>query len=188
MSVEPSGLVVHINGWPGTGKLTIARQLAERLGARLADNHTLINPAEALFARGTPLYRSLRAAIRESVFEHVAKAPAEQSFVFTDALSDDAADSRAFEDYAALAQRRGARFVAVVIDCDLEENLKRLTRAGRAKQHKLTDPEVLLGLRRAHRLLRGNGDLLIEIDVTALGADEAAEAIVSQIKGRSAVR
>ncbi|WP_077962196.1 AAA family ATPase [Ensifer adhaerens] len=181
MSVEPSGLVVHINGWPGSGKLTIARHLAERLGARLADNHTLINPAEALFARSDPLYRSLRAEVRKSVFEHLEKAPGAQSFVFTDALSDDAVDAHVFEDCAALARRRGARFVAVVIDCAVEENLKRLTRAGRSKLHKLTDPEVLLGLRRAHRLLRGNSDLLVEIDVTTLGANEAAEAIVAAI-------
>jgi len=185
---QTPGLVVHINGWPGTGKLTIARHLAERLGARLADNHTLINPAEALFACGTPLYRSLRAAIRESVFEHLAKAPAEQSFVFTDALSDDASDSGTFEDCAELARKRGARLVAVVIDCDLEENLKRLRRASRTKQHKLTDPGVLVGLREANRLLRGKSDQLIEIDVTALGADAAAEAIAAQIAAPSAVR
>lgn len=188
MSVEPSGLVVHINGWPGTGKLTIARHLAERLGARLADNHTLINPAEALFARSDPLYRSLRSAVRQSVFEHLERAAAERSFIFTDALSDDATDTRAFEDCAALAQKRGARFVAVVIDCDVEENLKRLTRAGRSKLHKLTDPEVLLGLRRAHRLLRGSSDRLIEIDVSTLGADEAAAAIAARIAGPSTVR
>ncbi|HEV7317167.1 MAG TPA: AAA family ATPase [Ensifer sp.] len=181
MTPEPTSLVVHINGWPGSGKLTIARHLAESLGARLADNHTLINPAEALFARGDPLYRSLRAAVRKSVFEHLAQAASEQSFIFTDALSDDAFDACAFEDCSALARQRGARFVAVVIDCDVEENLKRLTRAGRAKQHKLTDPQVLLGLRNVHRLLRGKSDLLIEIDVTALGADEAAAAIAARI-------
>lgn len=188
MTAEPTSLVVHINGWPGSGKLTIARHLAERLGARLADNHTLINPAEALFARSDPLYRSLRSAVRESVLEHLARASVEQSFIFTDALSDDAADTRAFEDCGALARERGARFVAVVIDCDVEENLKRLTRAGRSKQHKLTDPEILLGLRQAHRLLRGNGDQLIEIDVTALGADEAAAAIAARIAERTVVR
>ncbi len=188
MSAEPTNLVVHINGWPGSGKLTIARHLAEMLGARLADNHTLINPAEALFARSDPLYRSLRSAVRESVFEHLAKAAADQSFVFTDALSDDAADTRAFEDCAALARKRGARFIAVVLDCGVEENLKRLTRAGRSKQHKLTDPEVLLGLRHVHRLLRGRSDLLVEIDVTALGADEAAAAIAAQIAEPSALR
>jgi dephospho-CoA kinase len=188
LTAGPASLVIHINGWPGSGKLTIARHLAERLGARLADNHTLINPAEALFARSDPLYRSLRSAVRQSVFEHLEKAPGEQSFVFTDALSDDAADTRAFEDCAALARKRGARFVAVVIDCDVEENLKRLTRAGRRKLHKLTDPDVLLGLRRAHRLLRGKSDQLIEIDVTALGADEAAAAIAQRIAEPSAVR
>jgi hypothetical protein len=75
-----------------------------------------------------------------------------------------------------------------VIDCDVEENLKRLTRAGRSKLHKLTDPEVLLGLRRAHRLLRGRSDRLIEIDVSTLGADEAAAAIAARIAGPSTVR
>ncbi|MEI2297807.1 AAA family ATPase [Ensifer sp. MJa1] len=181
MIEQAPSLVVHINGWPGSGKLTIARHLAERLGARLADNHTLINPAEALFARSNPLYRSLRAAIRKSVFEHLVKAPVEQSFVFTDALSDDATDTQAFEDCAALARERGARFVAVVVDCDVEENLKRLARAGRSKQHKLTDPAVLLDLRAKHRLLRGNGHAVVEVDVTTLGADEAAEHIVGRI-------
>lgn len=182
MTQKPTGLVVHINGWPGCGKLTIARHLAERRGARLVDNHTLINPAEALFEHSNPLYRSLRAAIRASVFEHLLKAPAEQSFVFTDALSDDAADTRAFQDCAELARRRGARFVAVVMDCDVEENLKRLTRAGRSKQYKLTDPAILLDLRARHRLLRGNGDAaLIEIDVTSLGAAEAADHIAGRI-------
>ncbi|WP_429812129.1 hypothetical protein [Ensifer sp. B1-9] len=103
-------------------------------------------------------------------------------------MSDDASDSGTFEDCAELARKRGARLVAVVIDCDLEENLKRLTRAGRTKQHKLTDPEVLVGLRKANRLLRGKSDQLIEIDVTALGADAAAEAIAAQIAAPSAVR
>ncbi|MDP9628213.1 MAG: AAA family ATPase [Ensifer adhaerens] len=181
MIAEPASLIVHINGWPGTGKLTIARHLADHLGARLADNHTLINPAEALFTRGTPLYWSLRATIRTAVLDHVRQADAGQSFLFTDALSDDAFDSRAFEDYVALASERSARFVAVVLDCSIEENLKRLTRAGRSKVHKLTDPQVLIDLRGRHALLKGKCDQLIELDVTNLGADEAADAIATRI-------
>lgn len=181
MIAEPASLIVHINGWPGTGKLTIARHLAEHLGARLADNHTLINPAEALFARGTPLYRSLRPTVRMAVLDHVRRADAAQSFLFTDALSDDAVDSRAFDDYAALAADRGARFVGVVLDCSVEENLKRLTRAGRLRAHKLTDPQVLMDLRSRHVLLKGKCDRLIELDVTDLGADEAASEIAARI-------
>lgn len=178
MTIDQASRIVHINGWPGTGKLTIARHLAEHLGARLADNHTLINPAEALFARGTPLYRSLRATVRTAVLDHVRQAEAQQSFLFTDALSDDEFDSRAFNDYATLAADRGARFVAVVLDCSMEENLKRLTRAGRSKAHKLTDPDVLMDLRSRHVLLKGKCDQLIELDVTALSADEAAREIL----------
>ena len=34
-------MIVHINGWPGVGKLTVAREVARRLSARLLDNHTL---------------------------------------------------------------------------------------------------------------------------------------------------
>lgn len=181
MNTAPASLIVHINGWPGTGKLTIARHLAEYLGARLADNHTLINPAEALFARGTPLYRSLRATVRTAVLDHVRRADAGQSFLFTDALSNDEFDSRAFDDYATLAAARGARFVAVVLDCSVEENLKRLTRAGRARAYKLTDPQVLMDLRRRHVLLKGKSDLLIEFDVTDLGADEAAREIAARM-------
>jgi len=181
LTIDQASRIVHINGWPGTGKLTIARHLAEHLGARLADNHTLINPAEALFARGTPLYRSLRATVRTAVLDHVRQAEAQQSFLFTDALSDDEFDSRAFDDYATLAADRGARFVAVVLDCSMEENLKRLTRAGRSKAHKLTDPDVLMDLRSRHVLLKGKCDQLIELDVTALGADEAAREILMRM-------
>ncbi|MGF6172558.1 AAA family ATPase [Ensifer sp. 4252] len=181
MIAEPASLIVHINGWPGTGKLTIARHLAEPLGARLADNHTLINPAEALFARGTPLYWLLRATVRTAVLDHVRRAEASQSFLFTDALSNDEFDSRAFDDYAALAADRRARLVAVVLDCSVEENLKRLTRAGRSRAYKLTDPQVLIDLRSRHVLLKGKCDQLIELDVSSLGADEAASEIPARI-------
>ncbi|WP_413813740.1 hypothetical protein [Ensifer sp. LC163] len=90
-------------------------------------------------------------------------------------------DSRAFEDFATLAADRGARFVAVVLDCAIEENLKRLMRAGRSRAHKLTDPQVLIDLRSRHALLRGKCDQLIELDVTNLGADEAASGIATRM-------
>lgn len=45
-------LIIHINGWPGCGKLTIGRELAKRLGARLLDKHTII---KAMMVSGTIL-------------------------------------------------------------------------------------------------------------------------------------
>jgi len=174
-----ANIIVHINGWPGSGKLTIAKMLAPMLGARLVDNHTLINPAEMLFSRRDPLYRSLRAAVRETVFDHISRADPAASFIFTDALSDDEYDSAQFEQYRALAERRRARLVPVVLECAEDENRRRLVTAGRAERHKLVDVSVLEGLRAQHRLLRA--DRALALDVTELTADAAATRLAGLI-------
>lgn len=166
-------LIIHINGWPGVGKLTIARELAGLMGARLLDNHTIINPAEALFERRDPRYRSLRQALRSTILAHAAQMKP-GVLILTDALLDDAVDSALFAEYRELAKGRGSRLVAIVLDCAPEINAERLVAAGRAEQRKLTDPAVLASLRARHRLLRAQGIPLIELDVGSLSPSEAA--------------
>ena len=169
--------ILHINGWPGSGKLTIARPLAKRLGARLLDNHTLLNPAEALFERRDPNYWPLRNAIRSLVFDYAARLPATVAIVFTDALSDDPHDSATFDSCRDLAERRGVPIVSVVLDCDLQENLRRLAAPGRAELQKLTRLDMLSGLRTKYRLLRPEGVERLDLDVTGLTAEQAVAAI-----------
>ncbi len=41
-------MIIHFNGWPGVGKYTVAKIVANRLGLRFLDNHTLLNIAIAL--------------------------------------------------------------------------------------------------------------------------------------------
>ena len=175
------GLIIHINGWPGVGKLTIARELAGLMQARLLDNHTIINPAEALFERRDPLNRSLRKALRTAIFDHVARMQP-GVLILTDAISDDAFDSALFDEYRELAQRRGARLVAVVLDCAPQINAQRLVAAGRAEKRKLTDPAILASLRADHRLLRAQGVPLITLDVGALSPSEAAAILAERCK------
>lgn len=177
-------MIVHINGWPGSGKWTIAGVLARRLGARLVDNHVMLNPAEALFDRDDPLYWSLRKAIRAAILDHAARVDAATPLIFTDALADDATDLAIFEEYRELAARRSARLVSIVLECEQEENIRRLTRAGRAELHKLTQPEVLGELRAKYRLLRPGGVELVELDVTRLSADAAALAIADALRSK----
>ena len=60
MTVAP---LVWINGFPGTGKFTVAEQLSILLGAEktiLIDNHQLIDPVEVEMARIHPEYPNIR--------------------------------------------------------------------------------------------------------------------------------
>lgn len=65
--------LVHINGFPGIGKLNIARKLVELLqqfDAKLVHNHLLIDPASAVLPRSSPNYQPLRRAIRDAILTH----------------------------------------------------------------------------------------------------------------------
>jgi hypothetical protein len=174
--------MVHLNGWPGSGKLAIARKLAPLIGARVVDEHMMVGLADMLFTRRETLNRSLRVDIRKAVFSHILRAPRTVSFIFTDSLADHPHDIATFESYRDLAERRRARMVAVAIDCSEEENLRRLKLQNREERKKFTDPRRMKKLRSEHRLLRSERVELIELDVTRLSAEQAAEAIAKGLR------
>jgi len=176
-----AGPIVHINGWPGTGKLTIARELSRRIDARLLDNHSVLDPAHALFDRRDPLHHSLRRSLRVAIFDHMRRMQPDTALIFTDALSDDAYDSAVFDEYRQLAADRAAPLVAVVLDLTAERNVERLTAPGRSERHKLTNPKALAALRANHRLLRATGLPLVELDVSELSPSEAADILSRRI-------
>ncbi len=177
-------LVVHINGWPGVGKLTIARLLAGTLNARLLDNHTLINPAEAMFARTDPAYYSFRADIRALAFKRAAQLPQGVNLVLTDAIAQEEPRHHAmFADCVTLADRLGAKLISVVLDCAAEENARRLVDASRRELRKLDAPDILAEIRRTSTLLRPEGVPRFDLDVTHLTADEAAARIADRVSG-----
>ena len=61
------------------------------------------------------------------MLDHAARLPPGVPLILTDALSDDATDQSLFDDYRALASKRGGQLIAVVLDCDEDENIRRLT-------------------------------------------------------------
>jgi Mg-chelatase subunit ChlI len=71
--------LVWINGFPGTGKHTIAKLFATLLDEGdplLIDNHSLIDPVEAKFSRDHPNYQQERRRGREAVFKSFVEDPA----------------------------------------------------------------------------------------------------------------
>ena len=61
--------LVWLNGFPGTGKLTVAKELVA-LGGNiiLVDNHSMIDPVEARFPRTHAAYQAERRLQRSLVF------------------------------------------------------------------------------------------------------------------------
>ena len=134
-----------------------------------------MRPAAALFARNSELWSELRKEIRTLVFSYAARLETPTAIVLSDALADTAYDRAMFDDSLRLAESRSARLISVVLDCDLAENVRRLQAPGRSERHKLTLPEVLLGLRERYELLRPDDVTRVDLDVTHLDATAAAE-------------
>ena len=66
----PSPLI-WINGYPGTGKLTVAKGIAALSSQVIVlDNHQLIDPVEAKFSRSHPRYQEERRIFRISTLAH----------------------------------------------------------------------------------------------------------------------
>ena len=177
-----SGVIIHINGWPGVGKYTVGKIAAERLGARFIPNHSLCAPANCVADFGTPTFFELARQVRALVFEQMIKAPPEEQFVLTSVLSDRDDDTSRFDKIRNVAEERGQLLLAVTLICQAEENLRRLDTPFRVARRSLTDGDILKTLFRDYRLLQPRHDLIFELDTTQAKPEENAQAIIQFAK------
>ena len=76
-------MIIHLNGWPGSGKLTVARVVAHKLEGRLLDNHTLHDVAGRLCDRHTREYWELYYQVRDVAYQRVRALPSHELIVMT---------------------------------------------------------------------------------------------------------
>lgn len=79
-------MIVHLNGLPGVGKLTVARLIAKQLDGYLIDSHTIYNVAFSLTEFQSPEFYSLVKAVRDVAYERIAAIPANIPVIMTNAL------------------------------------------------------------------------------------------------------
>lgn len=139
---------VYLIGPPGVGKYTVGKELADRMPARLIDNHYWNNPVFALveYDGVRPLPAGIwerAAAVRAAVLETIATlAPADRNFVFTHAVTSEGGhplDMVIAGQILRTAERRGARTLVARLSCAAEQLARRIADPVRAERLKQLD-------------------------------------------------
>lgn len=178
-------MLINLNGWPGSGKLTVGRLLAARLEGRLLHNHSIIEAADRVAQRGTPGFYETARAKRESAFQEILGLPATCPVVLTNVVARGTASGYSEENWLAirkLAELRGCALYAIRLYCTPEENHRRLASADRAEHGKMQDSSALEHAMSAYTLFDDGADCQTSIDNTRLSPDACAAQILAWLK------
>lgn len=176
-------MIIHFNGMPGVGKLTIAQKLALRLNAHLLDNHALINTVYAMgYEHGSEGYLKALSDLTRLVYEKLLRPDAPKTIILTNALVNEShTDVERFKAVADFARARNQVFVPVLLTCSPEENLRRAVNHERSYKQKLTNPNVLAAIHQKNYTFCHLPDSphQVTLDVTSLHPDQSVDTILS---------
>lgn len=176
-------MIIHLNGWPGVGKLTVARGIVRSIGGCLLDNHTIYNLAFSLTEFRTPAFYNTVRAVRDIAYARVLDLDPSVPLIVTNALSTSEWGRENWEELRELARKRGSLFLAVTLRCSLAENARRLTTPERALLRKLIDPAPLNAQHSAGALIEEGADRLLQLDTTEMSPEATVERIVAWVQG-----
>ncbi|MFN2578973.1 MAG: hypothetical protein ABR607_14940 [Pyrinomonadaceae bacterium] len=182
--------MVLLIGFAGTGKYTIGRELCERTGAKLIDNHLINNPIfRVIDADGvTPLPSSVwdrvqevRAAVYKAIRE---LSPPGMGFVFTMELRESkSGDQKAFRDLERLAAACQCRFIPIRMICGVEELCRRVADPARAAMLKEISVELARKKFAEDEVLNLPHPNQRTLDVTKRTVSGSVEAILDEVSG-----
>ncbi len=181
--------IIHLIGNPAAGKYTVGAEVARLTGARFVDNHSIANVIFNLIdpdgvtplpAGVWPRVAQVRAAVLDALV-HVA--PRHLSYVLTNYIrAEDPAEEAAFLEIVAAADARESTYVPVVMHCDTEELVRRVTMPDRRARMKLVDPVAVRRLGDEVPLYVPRHANTMEMDVTRLAPEESARRIVAWVR------
>ncbi len=186
--------VVFVLGYPGVGKRTVGSHLTELLDGVLVDNQLINIPLLTLFKWDGKFPIPMEIwdrvlPIREAVLGTIEDlAPRTNSYVFTNVLEDDDDGAHHYDRIRSLAHRRGSLFLAVMLDCDVEEQVRRIDSPDRNALLKGSDPEGYRRHRELTRLFEPPSQDVVHIDTTAVPPQQNAATIYEVLLNRGLMR
>ena len=177
-------------GYPAVGKRTVGRHLADLLDGVLVDNQLIHHPLLALFRWDgkSPLPADIwerTDPIRDAVMTTIEDlAPTTNSYVFTNCLEDDDWAATQYDRLRSLAHRRGSLFLAVMLTCDIEEQVRRIDSPDRIALMKGSDPEGYRWHRQHVTLFQPPAEDVLELDTTLVEPARSAKRVYEALIDR----
>jgi len=185
-------MLVLLIGFPGVGKLTIARELGQLLPARVVDNHWINNPVLRLldddgYGKLPDAVWEQTAKVRQAILDTIATlCDPKANFVFTNAgVHGDPRSAASYRQVRDAADRRQAKFLPVRLICDEDELLRRISSPERREQLKSIDAEAAQLRFRTAAVLDPEHPDGITLDVTNSTPAESARSIQDHLANRA---
>ncbi|RSL57949.1 hypothetical protein CEP51_014158 [Fusarium floridanum] len=163
VGVSPKGKVVVLNGFPGTGKLTILNNLQSRLVGHdtlIIDNHFIIDPVQKIYPdRGLNHYY-LRQQLRQVIFKEIRKMVDRGCVVLmTACLGNNEGDRKVLDEHLDIVRGTDTPMFWINVGCDQRTLEERLTRPERVRGNraKLTNVEILRGMTKHSQIIMPSG-------------------------------
>ncbi|HJD57234.1 MAG TPA: hypothetical protein LFW13_00010 [Rickettsia endosymbiont of Sericostoma sp.] len=175
-------IIIYLIGKPGTGKYTIAKEIA-RAGYSICDNQHINNPIFSLLNYNglTPIpefaWDAIR-LIRDGIFNFLSQ-EISNNYVLTNCLYEVDGDRKLFNQVQQLAINRSSVFIPVKLLISEEENIKRIQHLDRLLRYKSIGVQDVYP---EYPLIQISHPNLFEFDVTNLSASEAARNILQHVK------
>ena len=188
-----NGAFIYLFGFAGSGKLTIAKAIAERWDSIVVDNHHVNNVIFELI----DLDQHGQGTLSDEVWDHVMRvrqaamdairylARPGRNFVFTNELIEGVDRHHVFFlEVAKVAADRGALLLPVRLAVDADELARRIASPEREEKLKLTNPDVAVARAQSQEVFRPEGYDYMDLDVTALAPEESARLVLAELEQR----
>jgi len=182
---EFKNCTIYLIGFPGVGKLSVAKEICKQADFRMIDSHAINKLVFPLVRRDgksvlPPEIWTVTRKIRQIVLETMVElGDREFNLVFTNVLLEgEEKDLNAYKQLESAVDSRGGCLIPVRLLCDQTEHLDRIIRPEREIDWKLTDGSRVALYHEQKEPFKPPHPHAMTIDVTNLSAAQAAEQIL----------